>query len=182
MHQAISLVSTAESSEPYDARYVDVLLDRMDAALDQILETLSTATRGPLLDVHDSSNVRQQIDEALNRAVEINASIRQALLSQKEAIERGNHQASKSLDSIARQQLSRSDEQQEVRDYIRARLLRFHTMLEQAGDRDLLIGRIGTMATISYTFDEDSDILTVGASQSSRREGRDELVVTALGT
>ena len=182
VHQAISLVSTAESSEPYDARYVDVLLDRMDAALDQILETLSTATRGPLLDVHDSSNVRQQIDEALNRAVEINASIRQALLSQKEAIERGNHQASKSLDSIARQQLSRSDEQQEVRDYIRARLLRFHTMLEQAGDRDLLIGRIGTMATISYTFDEDSDILTVGASQSSRREGRDELVVTALGT
>jgi hypothetical protein len=157
----------------------------MDAALDQIMETLSTATRGPLLNVHDLLNVTRQIDEALNRVGEINVSIRQALSSQKQAVERRDHQVSESLDNIARQylsHLSRVREQKEVRDYIRVRLLQLQAMREQAGDRDLLIGRIGTMATISYTFDEESDILTVGASQSSRREARDELVVTALGT
>lgn len=184
VHLSANLVSTPESSEPNDRRYVDVLLDRMDAALDQIMEMLSTATREPLLNVHDLLNVTRQIDEALNRVGEINVSIRQAVSSQKQAVERRD-QVSESLNNIARQylsHLSRFREQKEVRDYIRVRLLQLQAMREQAGDRDLLIGRIGTMATISYTFDEESDILTVGASQSSRREARDELVVTALGT
>lgn len=184
VHQ-FSVVSTPVSFVRYDRRYVDVHLDRMDAVLEQTLEALSTATRGPHLDVYDLLYITflpRQIEEALSHVDEINASIRQALSPLEQAIERGDHQFSESLENIARQHLSRFQEQMEVQDYIQVRVHRLLTMCEQAGGRDLLIGRIGTMATISYTFDEESDILTVGASQSSRHEVRNELVVTALGT
>jgi hypothetical protein len=158
-----------------DARNMEEAMARMDVALDQVHESLTTA----LFNVQDMLSVIPTL-ERLAQAVRAfnemrNASIPETLSYLRQSIERNDHPVDQNFLDIVGQHASRIE-------FHRARFYRIFAAHAQTTDCDSLIGRIGTMATISYTFDEASDVLTIGTSPSSRNEARDQLVVTALGT
>jgi hypothetical protein len=166
--------STPFAPEPqqpvYDERFVDEQFDRIDALMDQI----NAATRELLLHAREIEIIAPRMQEV----AELQESIHHIILP---VLTRGNHVGVEHAD-IFRQHLSRLQQQDDLYDYIRVRTNRLQRMYEQMIDRDSLIGRIGTIATISYTFDIVSDVLPVGTSHAPRHEARDQLAVTALGT
>jgi hypothetical protein len=163
--------STWRQQPVYDARFVEEQLDRIDALMDQIHESLIAATREPLLDAREIRSVASRMQQV----AQIQESIHQIILP---VFTRGNHGGADRF----RHHLSRLQQQDDLNDYLLFRNNRLQRMYEQIMDRDSLIGRIGTMATISYTFDAVSDVLTVGTGQILRHEARDQLAVTVLGT
>jgi hypothetical protein len=151
-------------------RFVAEQLDRIDALMDQI----HAATRELILDAREIASALSRINEV----TEIQESTHQIILSMST---RGSIVGVEHDDSF-RQYLSRHQQQNDFYNYILVRKNRLQRMYDQTIDRDSLIGRVGTIATISYTFDALSDVLTVGTSQAPRDEARSQLAVTALGT
>jgi len=84
--------------------------------------------------------------------------------------------------SIASRHRVRVTEQLDRMQSIHFRLKRLNERAERQSNDDPMIGRIGTVATVSYTFDDNADIMDVGSSDASRNDERNELIVTVLAT
>jgi len=163
----------------YDVNLVEENLDRIDRSLNDALEVMD-GVLGHQIDHRHLLNISRRLDraEVAQRPIveafdDILDLIRSgARLTDPDFVE---------LLRVARRHRVRVSEQLDRMQSIHFRL-RHMSGLSDSQSGDPLIGRIGTVATVSYTFDDTLDILDVGNNDALRNEARNELVVTVLGT
>jgi hypothetical protein len=163
----------------YDMPLVEENLDQIDRSLNDAEEVLE-GIRDDEIDHRHLLNISRRLD----RAEAAQQPIVEAFDNVLDLIRSGAR-----LSDPAFSDLLRVTRRHRVRvaaqlDRMQSIHFRLRHLNEQASmhSNDPLIGRIGTVATVSYTFDENSDILNVGNNDAPRDEERDELVVTVLGT
>lgn len=180
-HQNEEREPTAQASElRYNVNLVEENLDRIDQSLNDAQEVLDSI-QGQQIDHGHLLNISRRLD----RAEEAQRPIVEAFDAILDMIRSGAQLSDpmfRDLLSDARRHRVRVSQQLDRMQSIHFRLRHLNEQGESGRSGDPLIGRIGTVATVSYTFDESSDILDVGSSESSRNEDRDELVVAVLGT
>ena len=177
-HNPRNSASSAQAPLRYDVALVEENLDLIDRSLNDAQEVMD-GIHGHQIDHRHLSNISRRLDRAEEGQrpimdtfdVIINMSRNGARLSDPQFAEQVR---------VARLHRARVSEQLDRMHSIQFRL---RLLNERAGSQtgDPLIGRIGTVATVSYTFDATSDILDV-ESDLSRNDERGELIVAVLGT
>jgi hypothetical protein len=172
---------TAPASQlRYNVDLVEENLGRIDRSLNDAQEVLD-GIQGEQIDHRHLLNISSRLD----RAEEAQRPIVEAFDAILDMI-RGGAQLSDPMFSdllrTGRRHRVRVSQQLDRMQSIHFRLRHLNEQADSVRSGDPLIGRIGTVATVSYTYDETSDALDVGGSESSRNEERDELVVAVLGT
>lgn len=174
-----ALPAAQPSHVRYDMPLVEENLDQIDRSLNDAEEVLE-GIRDDEIDHRHLLNISRRLD----RAEAAQQPIVEAFDNVLDLIRSGAR-----LSDPAFSDLLRVTRRHRVRvaaqlDRMQSIHFRLRHLNEQSSvhSNDPLIGRIGTVATVSYTFDENSDILNVGNNDAPRDEERDELVVTVLGT
>ena len=171
----------AQASElRYNVDLVEENLGRIDRSLTDAQEVLDDI-QGEQIDHRHLLSISRRLD----RAEEAQRPIVEAFDAILDMI-RGGAQLSDPMFSdllrTGRRHRVRVSQQLDRMQSIHFRLRHLNEQTDSVTSGDPLIGRIGTVATVSYTYDETSELLDVGGSESSRNEERDELVVAVLGT
>ena len=151
-------------------RFAEQRLEEIEESLDAAEELVATLQWTQQLEDAERRNmmdIPRQISEA---QVKLSDALIQLSFESREILRRGQ------VDDVLRLRgrVRRQKERMDACDFL---FRRIQQTTAQRATRDPLIGRVGTVATISYTFDDTSDNV-----DEYRNEQREQLVVTVLGT